>query len=410
MRRHLLGYAVALFVATGSGTAWAQQQAQDVEVEPITCWWRASSGFIRVGEPFSLALTCAVVETESTKVVPDQSRLDASVMALPPFEVTGGGHGADVRTASHRFFQYEYRLRLVAENLFGADATVPPLQVTYHVETRASGGEPTKGRDLTYQLPALPIRVSSLVPDATRDIREAPGVLLTDVDRMRARANTLRLVAGLLMGLGALLALAALVSFLRRRRPAGAAADASLSPRSVLSGVTRTLVSARQESQQSGWSPELAGKALAALRIAASYAIGRPVGQRPHVDGAVLLDGQLVVGAGWPVRSNALVSGAVTAESITHVLGNGATRTGDVAQAFRPASQLTLEELRDALSGLTIARYTRRDQIDTSTLDDAVASGLRATERLAAEHTWIAETRRAMSHWTTTTMGRVWKR
>ena len=59
----------------------------NVEVEPITCWWRSSTSAVRSGEPFTLTLTCQVVETETTKVVPDQSKLDPSVVQLQPFEV-----------------------------------------------------------------------------------------------------------------------------------------------------------------------------------------------------------------------------------------------------------------------------------------------------------------------------------
>src|SRR3989442_14856900 len=72
--------------------------AQNVETDPMQCWWRTSAGAIRVGEPFSLVLTCAVVENDAAKVVVDQSKLEPSVIQLAPFEVTGGAHGADPRT------------------------------------------------------------------------------------------------------------------------------------------------------------------------------------------------------------------------------------------------------------------------------------------------------------------------
>ncbi len=46
-----------------------------VEIDPIRCWWRTSTGAVRIGETFTLALTCAVLETEAVQVVPDESRL-----------------------------------------------------------------------------------------------------------------------------------------------------------------------------------------------------------------------------------------------------------------------------------------------------------------------------------------------
>ena len=58
----------------------------NVEADPIRCWWRTSASAVRVGEPFTVVLTCAVVENEATTVVPDQSRLEparASVRVGP---------------------------------------------------------------------------------------------------------------------------------------------------------------------------------------------------------------------------------------------------------------------------------------------------------------------------------------
>ena len=76
-------------------TALAQTPApppgQTVEADPVRCWWRTDKSAIRMGEPFTAVLTCAVLETASTKAVVDRSRLDHTVMALPPFDVLDGG-------------------------------------------------------------------------------------------------------------------------------------------------------------------------------------------------------------------------------------------------------------------------------------------------------------------------------
>ncbi len=84
-----------------------------IEADPIRCWWRTSAGAVRVGESFTLVLTCAVIENETTTVVPDQSRLEPVAMQLPPFEVIGGQRGPDLRSEQRRFFQYQYTLRLI---------------------------------------------------------------------------------------------------------------------------------------------------------------------------------------------------------------------------------------------------------------------------------------------------------
>ena len=60
-------------------TAFAQDAARPVEADPIRCWWRTSASSVRIGEPFSLVLTCAVLENDAVQVVPDEARLAPSV-------------------------------------------------------------------------------------------------------------------------------------------------------------------------------------------------------------------------------------------------------------------------------------------------------------------------------------------
>src|SRR4051812_21672532 len=85
-------------LATTAVPGFAQHAAPTQSADPIQCWWRTSAGAIRVGEPFTVVLTCAVIETDAAQVVVDQSRLEPSVMQFAPFEVLGGTHGADLRT------------------------------------------------------------------------------------------------------------------------------------------------------------------------------------------------------------------------------------------------------------------------------------------------------------------------
>ena len=197
----------------------AQTGTDMVEVEPITCWWRTTVSAIRTGEPFGLTLTCAVLETDATRIVPDFSKLEPNVVQLPPFEVLGGTHPGDLVTTGKRFFQFDYRLRLLAEDGFGADVAVPPLEVSYRVESKVSGGESVQGRDQSYALPRTAIRLFSLVPDDTMDIREAPAALFTSIESRLSRANLFRTVAGVLFALAGLLVLLMLFGMLRRKTP-----------------------------------------------------------------------------------------------------------------------------------------------------------------------------------------------
>src|SRR5580765_4178409 len=126
-RSTMLGIGLAAALATTAA-------AQNVETDPLQCWWRTSSGAIRVGETFTAVLTCAVIDTDEVKVNVDESRLDPSVAQFVPFEILGGSHAADLRNGDRRFFQYEYRMRLIAENMFGKDVVLPETKLTYRIQ------------------------------------------------------------------------------------------------------------------------------------------------------------------------------------------------------------------------------------------------------------------------------------
>jgi len=101
----------------------ASAAAQTVQTDPLQCWWRTSAGAVRVGEPFTVVLTCAVLETDAATVAVDQTRLEPSVVQFAPFEgarrIARPPICAPTIAAS---FQYEYRLRLIADGMFGKDA------------------------------------------------------------------------------------------------------------------------------------------------------------------------------------------------------------------------------------------------------------------------------------------------
>jgi hypothetical protein len=353
------------------GTALAQTQSprpQDpidmVEVEPIKCWWKTSTSAVRIAETFGLTLTCSVVETEQNKVVADFSKLDPTVVQLPPFEVLGGTHAGDIVVPGKRFFQYDYRMRLIAEDAFNNDVPIPPLEISYRIESKVSGGDTAQGRDQTYSLPRATMRVISVVPDDATDIREASAVQFDDIENRDSRANLLQTIAGVLFALAAVTVLVMLIGMLRRKKPAAAATAAHLAPRTVLAAVTRELNEVQQASR-GGWSTELAGRALAAARIAGAYAIGRSLGQRPAADDETPLDGVLVVKAFG--RGEIFVSGAATPESAARVAG-----------------------LSDALRALTVARYGRAEKFD-STCDEALQTAIRIAKEQQSEHSLMKE-------------------
>jgi len=379
----------------------AAAQAQNVETDPIQCWWRTSAGAIRVGETFTVVLTCAVIETPDVKVVVDESRLEPSVVQFAPFEVTGGQHAADLRNGDRRFFQYEYRLRLIAENLFGKDVQLPETKLSYRVQSRLAARQPSgqgkdesiAGRDQTYILPPVSLKLLSLVPADASDIRDSGTETFGDVDRRTFRASLLTVVGGVLFALAALVAVLSIVRvFMRTRKPVSAA-DRLVGDSAILRGVGRELAAVQRQREDGGWTTDLASRALAALRVVGTYAMGRRAARAEVVsvtsngvngNGAAISDGRIFVKVGWPKTKNVAISGAATARSIA----NAIART---ANGRRPGE---LESIEEALSRFTTAQYSRpsaegKSTLDESALDESMRAGQDILKRLKIEQSWL---------------------
>jgi len=363
--------------------------AQDVQTDPIQCWWRTSVGAVRIGEPFSVVLTCAVVETDAATVVVDRSRLEPSVVQFAPFEVLGGApQGADLRTDQRRFFQYEYRLRLIAENMFGKDAALPETKISYRVQSKVGKNTAIQGRDQTYLMPPQSVRVMSLVPADASDIRDTSAETFSDLDQRAFRANLFTVVGTTLFVVAGLLALLAVVRVVRRYRTATTAIDRPIADGAILRGVGRELAAVRRDRNNGGgWTPELAARALAALRAVATYAVGRRVGYQivnPHqrVPESLLTDGTLVLRSGLFRGKPVAISGAVTSQSIARELA----RDGVPSNARRTAM---LESLAQALSAYTVAGYGRDGKVDDAALDEALSTGFDVLKRMRLEQTWV---------------------
>jgi hypothetical protein len=333
-------------------------QTANVEVEPVTCWWRTSAAAVRLGEPFTVLLTCSLLQTEAARVVADEERLAPSVVQLPPFEVLGGSRAPDVTTAARRFIQYEYRLRAAGENVFASEVAVPPVEVAYRVESRVSGGESLAGRDLTYVLPRLTTRVLSLVPDTAEDIREPPIATFAELEAVASRASLLRVMASIVFALGGLMLVLAMVGLMRRRRSSGASQARAVSGARILNAVRRELTGVRDEVRSSGWKSHHIPKVLAAIRLVAAYAAKRPVTQRrgPHAaTGEVLVSNR-------PGPAMVVVSSAVTT-------------TDD-------------SELGYVMSRFAEAQYGRESNFDAG-LDEALDTAINRADRLIAERPWM---------------------
>ena len=383
LRSGLLAAGLTLaFGAPWPAPAVAQPGPGMVAVEAMQCWRRIASHAVHVGERFDMVLTCAVVDAETARVVPDLAWLEPETLGVSPFEVLDGERYDDVMRGPRRFFQYRYALRIIGEDYFGLDVELPPLELRYRIERSIDGGTATEGRELAYVLPPESVRVLSLVPAAAVDIRELPGETFGDVEARLFRANLIG-IGAMAMGVlaGGVLLLGA-VRVRREWRGAAAVRDDGVPAWRVARTALGELRAVRDATAAEGWTGDLVARALAALRIATALALGRPVAQRAGsaavggaavggsvtaarepvpgqggatVDGTAIdgraLDpeGRLPVRRGLFGRETVFVSSALTARDIDRDLPRVRAESARGAPA--------VETLRAGLAGFAGARY-----------------------------------------------------
>lgn len=359
---------------------------QNVAVDPIRCWWRTSAGAVRVGEQFDLSLTCAVLQTEAVSVVVDESRLGNAVVQMAPFEVVSGSHPPDQHAGIRRFFQYEYRLRLINPDVVGTDVRIPDIGLHYRVNSKVDGNASVQGRDLLYFLPPHVIKIVSLVPDGATDIRDASGASFASIDALTFRAGLFSIVGTALMAFAGLIVLLVLFRVARGARKWTPAEQRSLSTGRLLGVATRELAAVRRE-KGGGWTDELADRALSATRVAAAGALGRTIGQRVAGADAVVGQGQLVT-RGPRRGTKRVVSAPTTAHDIKRALAR-----------LSPAdsNRGTLETLQEALLAFTAAQYGRAGRND-SALDDALEAAIRAASSVKSKNSFP---RSLLKRWST---------
>lgn len=375
----LLGLAGA---ANAQSPATPPAGTTNVEVDPIRCWWRTSEGAVRIGESFDMSLTCAVLQNEAVQVVPDETHLDSSVIAMAPFEVVRGSHPADMRSGQRRFFQYQYTLRIINPDAIGRDVRLPETVIHYKINSRIAPNTSMEGRDLVYVLPTLSLRVASLVPLDATDIRDQAGENFAAGDALELRAGTLEIIGTSAIALGGLMTLLVLIRLARNVRRRTPADERVLPARSVVGAAIRELSAVQRERDSQGWNEALAGRALAATRIAAAGALGRPVSQRLAESGTTDGGGRVVAPAALRGKARVL-SSPVTADDVAQRIKRGLS-----SDAGR---QQTLEQLQGALATLSLAQYGRAAALDQSALDSALAAAIDAAGKVKSEHSIVKE-------------------
>jgi hypothetical protein len=391
------GLAVLLVLLSGltlSESVWAQHeshigppspkpQAPSPERvlgwEPIRCWRQASSGAIAIGETFSVVLTCAVYEADNAQVVPDEPRLNVASIQMAPFEILGGSHPPDVHRESRRFFQYHYQLRIIGPDAIGRDVNIPALSISYRIHSRVGAAATLEGRDLSYLLPMMPIKVLSMVPNDAADIRDASEASLAAVDSLRFRASLFRVLTIALGAFAAVMVVLALVPLARTTSSAAKVDRDRIADHAVLNRVADDL-GELQKRVAAGWTDDEVARALQLTRVVAATAIDFPVNQKNLADGAEVPEGRILLQHGLITSRRVTVSSPVTVDDIA--------RAAAGSKALSTTRQQQLEGLQSAIAAFTGALYRREPVRDSSTLDDAMRHAIAVAREIARERSW----------------------
>lgn len=367
-----------------------------VESDPLRCWLKSTKTSVHVGEQFNVALTCAVIETPRVTVIPDVSQIEPASVQLAPFEVLSGVRHPDIRDGVWRYFQYEYTVRLIADGFFGQDLAVPPISLSYRV-SMAGAGAVQEGREKTYVLPQLPIRIVSLVPVIDNDIRDSARDTFADIDARNFRGTVAFVIAGVLYAVAAVMLLIALVRALARLRRRAPAAQRTLRPGPLLAASLRSLDRVQVASAGAGWTPERVGRVLAVLRVAGAIALDKPVGQVRATHDTVLDDGQLLVSRGWFKPGALVVSASTTPQSLL-----------SAAQALtsQPGRKQLCTEIANDLKVFSEARYARATS--TADLDGALARARTSLRRLRLYTAWPMRAANQWRRWLRSHRGPRW--
>lgn len=350
--------------------------------EPIRCWRQSSAGAISVGETFTVVLTCAVFEAENAQVIPDESRLGVASIQMAPFEILGGAHPPDVHRGSRRFFQYDYQLRIIGPDAIGRDVNIPPLTISYRIHSRVGAAATLEGRDLSYLMPMMPIKVLSLVPLDAADIRDASEASLGAVDTLRYRSNLFQVLALTFGALAAAMTVLALVPLARSSAKTTSVDRGRVPDRAVLARVAEDLTDVQSRVSGDGWTDDLVSRALRSMRLVAAAAIEQAISQRALIAGAAPPEGRLRVQHGTIRSSIVSVSSPVTADDV------GRARS-DQARQLSETRQQQLEGLQTGLSTLDGALYRKDPARDTAALDDSVRHAISVAKEIAAERSWL---------------------
>ena len=224
-------------------------------VDPIRCWWQTSTGAVAIGEAFDV--TPDVRRARHRSRAGRAGRIAAGRGVDPAGAIRDPRRlaSAGLRTAGRAgSSNTDYSLRIIDATSIGRDVNVPVLPIQYRVHSRVGANASLEGRDLTYLLPAQPIKVLSLVPGRRGRHSRRRGRASARVEALRFRASLFQIVALALGAVAAVMALLALAAAdARRAGTRRQADDGRLPDRIVLHHVAAELEGVKRAAAVEGW-------------------------------------------------------------------------------------------------------------------------------------------------------------
>ena len=332
----------------------AQSGGTSEREDAIRCWRQVSENAVHVGQRFTMTVTCRAVETDNARALPDQAVLEPETIEVSPFEVLDGEHYEDIRNGHYRFFQYHYTLRVIDESNFGEDIEIPPLDITYRIERRIGNNPALPGRELTYSLPAEPIRLLSLVPESVVDIRDLPPITFGDAQARLFQAGLLTLSAVLLWIVAVGIVVLGAVRLTREHRKGNDATRGNrrLSLPLIVHRALGELLHVQLITMKDGWKVENARRALAALRVASAVATAKPVTKTQVEPDTPERDGQIHFKHGLLRPKTHVISSSLTTATLIEHLAKARTPRADKVK------NSLINDLGQVISVFTAAGYS----------------------------------------------------
>jgi len=319
MKRKIFNLFSALMFVFLIGTdTYGQEQdkveLQEKDVQAMRCWFKSDRTEVRVGQTFIVTLTCQVTETEYERVVPKEESLEPSVVSLPPYEVIEGWRYPDIKRDIFRFFQYQYKLRIVGEEFFGQEVPLPELEIKYTVERSLNAEQSLDTRERTYVMPPLVVKVTSLVSKDAKDIRDPNYDNFQTVKVYERKAYVAFVVAGIIFTLPFLAFLFPAIRSLKKWRRS-VSNGTGFSNASLLRRMKKELDRINQLRLAGNWDEESVGKVLSIVRIMGAIALFQQINQLSTRFESRGLLGQMKLRKGlfWPRK--VLISSNLTPES-----------------------------------------------------------------------------------------------